>query len=97
MTQQKNSSLSPSKDGLDITPHLPGRPMYEVRDEWGQRVCHCGTQADADKKVMENPGYTWDMFFWPPTPPNPVININARRLAEEKQLPPSPWDVLELD
>ena len=94
MTQQKNSSLSNLKDGSELIPHLPGRPMYEVRDELGNRVCHCGSQMDADRKVMENPGWTWDMFFYPPTPPNPVVNINAKRLELEKQLPPSDWTEL---
>ena len=68
--------------------------MYEVRDELGNRVCHCGSQMDADSKVMENPGWTWDLFFYPPTPPNPVVNINAKRLELEKQLPPSDWTEL---
>ena len=82
------------KVGSNLIPHLPGRPMYEVRDEFGNRVCHCGSQADADEKVMNNPGWTWDMFFWPPTPPNPVVDINAKRLELEKQLPPSDWTEL---
>ena len=71
--------------------------MYEVRDEFLQKVCHCGSQRDADLKVMEHPGWTWNLFFYPPTPPNPVIDINAKRLELEKQLPPSDLDVLELD
>ena len=70
--------------------------MYEVRDEFGNRYCHCGSQADADRIVMENTGFTWDLFYWPPTPPNPVVNIDAKRLENEKALPPSELDVLEL-
>ena len=97
MTQPTNSNIRTSKDGSDLTPFIPGRPFYEVRDEFLQRVCHCGSQADADHKVMQHPGWSWNMFFWPPTPPNPVIDINAKRLELEKQLPPSDLDVLELD
>jgi len=94
MTQQTNSSLSNLKDGNELTITFPGRPFYEVRDEFGKRVCHCGAQKDADEKVMHNPGWSWNMFFWPSTPPNPVVDINAKRLELEKQLPPSDWTEL---
>ena len=97
MNQPTNSNIQTSKVGNELTLSLPGRPMYEVRDEFLQRVCHCGAQKDADRMVLEHPGWSWNMFFWPPTPPNPVIDINAKRLELEKQLPPSDLDVLELD
>ena len=97
MNQPTNSNIQTSKVGNELTLSLPGRHMYEVRDEFLQRVCHCGAQKDADRMVMEHHGWSWNMFFWPPTPPNPVIDINAKRLELEKQLPPSDLDVLELD
>ena len=91
MTTQTSLSRRTSQGGLSLP---TGRPMYEVRDEFGNRVCHCGTQADADRKVLDNPGFTWDLFYWPATPPNPVVNIDAYRLENEKALPESDWEEL---
>ena len=74
---------------------------YEVRDEFGKRFRHCGTQRDANYHVINNPGYTWDKVYFPLVE-NPIVNVSSevvvdKELPEQKILPESESIPLDLN
>ena len=84
----KNPSMdSSSKLSLQSNPlAIPNQPfIYEVRDCYGNRFRHCGSQKDADYHVLRNRGYTWEKVYLDPTPQ--TVDVTSETLPGDPQLP----------
>ena len=57
---------------------------YEVRDENGDRYCHCGAERDAINLCEMHPGYTYAiMYLRVPQ----VVDVPYVRVAPDLELP----------
>jgi hypothetical protein len=72
----------------------PKNFIYEVRDLDGNRYRHCGSQKDADKHVMRNPGFTWEKVYL--SPPPKTVDVDSVTLPPDLQLPESQAQPLNL-
>ena len=57
---------------------------FEVRNEWGDRYIHCGSERDAIDACHRNPGYTYVKKYLPQTPQ--TVDVSSTRVASDLEL-----------
>ena len=80
--KDSNSNITLNKDALikTETPHY-----FEVRNEFGERYCHCGNICDVYSLLASNPTFTYEKIYLPHTPK--TVNVPHIRLDDDLQLP----------
>ena len=73
---------------------------YEVRNEDGERYCHCGDISDVYRLLEANPNFTYEKIYLPHPPttvdvPHTIMDPDLE-LPEQKILPQSEQQPLEL-
>ena len=73
-----NLNLRP-KHSQTLTFNRP-QTYYEIRDETGQRYCHCGTMKDVINIINLYPSFTYHLMYLDP-PPH-VVDVNHQSVPE---------------
>jgi len=58
---------------------------YEVRNENGERYCHCGSMIDVEYMLKRYPTFTYEKIYFPPSPK--TVDVPYVRLDPDKELP----------
>ena len=94
MTAPTNSNLKTSRGGSKLisqdAPHY-----YEVLNENGERYCHCGGMRDVDSMISLHPNFTFVKVYLPNIK-HPTVNVSAQRLEDDKSLPASELQELNI-
>jgi hypothetical protein len=70
---------------------------YEVRNEDGERYCHCGDISDVYRLLEANPHFTYEKFYLPHPPKTvdvphftvaPDLELPAQQILPESELQP---------
>ena len=72
-----NKSLKPSLSLSLVSDH---RTFYEVRDENGDRYCHCGSMKDVERVLSLHPRFTYVPFEIDNSPT--IIDVDSERINE---------------
>ena len=54
---------------------------YEVKDENGDKYCHCGTIRDVEESIQRNPTFTYEKVYLPNVR-NPTVNVKAETVVD---------------
>ena len=70
---------------------------FEVKTEYGERYCHCGSMVDVNRLLEANPTFTYEKIYLPHTPRTvdvphitvaPDLELPAQQILPESELQP---------
>jgi hypothetical protein len=76
------TNLSKVKDALiqSDAPHY-----FEIKNEDGERYCHCGTMVDVNLILDRHPTFTYEKVYLPHSPK--TVNVQHTVMDPDPQLP----------
>ena len=80
LSMKKN--LSKVKDALiqSDAPHY-----FEIKNEDGERYCHCGSMRDVEQIIGMHPTFTYEKVYLPHSPK--TVNVQHTVMDPDPQLP----------
>ena len=58
---------------------------FEIKNENGERYCHCGSMADVEKTIAMHPSFTYEKVYLPHSPK--TVNVQHTVMDPDPQLP----------
>jgi hypothetical protein len=76
------TNLSKVKDALirSDAPHY-----FEIKNEDGERYCHCGSMRDVEQIIGMHPTFTYEKVYLPHSPK--TVNVQHTVMDPDPQLP----------